>query len=106
MIMIRALRLASTSAFIVLAVVGGLLLPSKVFVVAQDAVNYTHDGDLLQGYIFYPDLEAIGEADVNSGNVPLVVVVPYVLTSRRAVPLLSSCLWPTAPYSPLWLICL
>jgi hypothetical protein len=105
MIMIRTLRLASTSAFIVLAVVGSLLLPSKVVVVvAQDAVNYTHDGDLLQGYIFYPDLEAIGEADVNSGNVPLVVVVPYVSTFRRAVPLLSG-LWPTAPYSLLWLIC-
>jgi hypothetical protein len=74
MIMIRKSRLATLS-FILLA--GSLFLSTtKVGVIAQDAVNYTHDGDLLQGYIFYPDLEAIGEADVNSGNVPLVVVVP------------------------------
>ena len=80
MIMIRKLRLASTSALILLAVGGSLLWSTtKVGVAAQDAVNYTHDGDFLQGYIFYPDLEAIGEADVNGGNVPLVVVVPYVL---------------------------
>jgi hypothetical protein len=75
MIMIRKSRLA-TLPFILLAVGSLCLSTTKVGVIAQDAVNYTHDGDLLQGYIFYPDLEAIGEADVNSGNVPLVVVVP------------------------------
>jgi hypothetical protein len=70
MIMVRTLRVAS-----ILVAVGSLLSITNV-AVGQVAVNYTHDGDVLQGYIFYPDLEGVGEADVSGGNIPLVVVVP------------------------------
>jgi hypothetical protein len=71
MIMVRTLRFAS-----ILVAVGSSFLSITSVAVAQDAVNYTHDGDVLQGYIFYPDLEGVSEADVSGGNIPLVVVVP------------------------------
>jgi hypothetical protein len=49
---------------------------SLLFSSAQDPVYYTHNGESLQGYIYYPDVGTIPEAEINGGQVPLVVIVP------------------------------
>jgi hypothetical protein len=59
-----------------LIVLGVVATCGLLFSSAQNAVNYTHNGDSLQGYIYYPDVGTIPEAEINNGYVPLVVIVP------------------------------